>query len=84
MSALFRHFGAPGSGWTLHVHTFAPKLGSALCPFAFIAVRNAPDAAVPTGFAPIFTHFSAGAGSDGAAAAATAAGAAGATSSGAS
>ena len=44
MAALFRHFAAPGSGWTLHIHGYSTKIGSALCPFVFVAVRNAPRA----------------------------------------
>ena len=56
LSALFRHFARPGSMWDIHVHTFSPKLGSALCPFAFVAVRrDQPHAA---GAMPaIMTHF---------------------------
>ena len=54
MSALFRHFGRPGSLWDVHVHTFSPRLGSALCPFAFVAVRREqPHVGMP----PITTHF---------------------------
>ena len=54
MAALFRYFGRPGSKWDVHVHTFSTKLGSALCPFAFVAVRrDDPHVGMP----PITTHF---------------------------
>ena len=58
MAALFRHFAAPGSGWTLHIHGYSTKIGSALCPFVFVAVRNAPGEAGPSSLASsIVTHF---------------------------
>jgi spermidine synthase/ubiquinone/menaquinone biosynthesis C-methylase UbiE len=56
MKGFFRHFAKPGSKWDVHIHTFSPKLGSALCPFAFIAVKR--DKPHPlTGMPLIRTYF---------------------------
>ena len=52
MAALFRHFASPNSGWTLHIHGYSTKIGSALCPFVFVAVRSEVG-----GVSSILTHF---------------------------
>jgi len=57
MKGLFRHFAKPCSTWDVHVHTFSPKLGSALCPFAFIAVKRPTPHGKETGMPPITTYF---------------------------
>jgi spermidine synthase/SAM-dependent methyltransferase len=49
MSSIFRFF---RSGWTIHVHTFSPKDGSALCPFLF-ALQKKKD---PSGEEPVLVN----------------------------